>query len=182
MHSQATRILRNGRSPGRDLRDASPAAAGAGKIYPVNPKALKLFREIMAEKLAGEERPPVKPSPQPKRWNFTTRKDRMTDVDLTKPLDPNEHYPQDVIRAAQITKTRLATGDLIRANLSEIFTDAVVERWRELKQANPQMTNDWLAANNGRPHHVPLPRHRPTISCPVPQQFREASCHRLLPL
>lgn len=144
------RILRLKGLVGTDLRDAGPGMAGAGKVYEVSPAAVANLRRVLAAQEKSAKKRIVKQVKKSRpAFEFKSRSDRMKNVDLKHPLIASEFYPQAVVKAAANELALVNSGKKTRPVLTAVFTDAVVETWRELRANNPGMTIGWLAKNNG---------------------------------
>lgn len=122
MHTVANPFPDSKKMP-TDLRGSGPAAAGAGKTYPVDPAAVeRLKAHINGQKAAA----PVS---------------RRAAADV---VDPEKIYPPAVIAAAKVQMAKPARG----RRYGDVLTPAVLEIWHQWQRRDGK-TLGWIAKNNG---------------------------------
>ncbi len=121
MHTATNHMPNNGSVP-RDLRGGSPADAGAGKTYDVDPAAVERLKQHIAAKqaapVASRSAAAAVPSVR-----------RATPEPTQRTTDPAALYSPEVIAAAK--EQEQASG---RRNLTPVLTDEVLaiwDRWSE---------------------------------------------------
>lgn len=127
----------NNQARPRDLRGSSPAQAGAGKIHPVDPAAVKRLQTHIAKKRAngrsaaktarsGATSPPTKPAAVP-----------------TINVNPSIIYLPAIIKAAAAEMAKTPK----RRRYARVFTPEVVAVWLGWLEAGRSLA--WIAQNNG---------------------------------
>lgn len=130
MHTAVNHFNGNDATP-RDLRSDGPAAAGAGKTYPVDPVAVqRLKAHVNGKKTAAAATPAETDGTAVGRG-----------VAL---VDPEPLYPASVIAAAKAQEQ--ATG---RRNLAKVLTDEVLAIWDGWNQSGTSMNEIGKKEKNG---------------------------------
>ena len=124
----------------RDLRGGGPAEAGAGKIYPVDPEAVKRLKAHINGKAEPPAEQPQTAVPSVKR----TSQVEEPVVDLPDVSDPGAIYPPAAIAAA---RQEMAKTEPRGRRVGSVFTPDVVAVWLTWLDDDVPLT--WIAEHNG---------------------------------